>query len=70
MSRSIYRWQVGLKSGDTYRTCYVDQPVKLGNEITLKNSEEPERFWTVLTIGEMVHKDHLNTDGWKVGGLS
>lgn len=70
MSKSIYRWQVELKSGDTVRTCYVDKLVKLGNQITLKDSEEPKRLWTVTWIGEMVHKTHLNTDGWKVGGLS
>ena len=69
MSDSIYRWQVELHSGDSVLVTYVDKLVKIGNEITLKNSEEPSRLWTVTWIGEMVHKSHLNTDGWKVGGL-
>jgi hypothetical protein len=69
MPRSVYRWQVELRSGDSHRYCYVDQPVKVGNEITLKDSEEPERLWEVTWVGGMWHKSHLNTDGWKVGGL-
>jgi hypothetical protein len=69
MARSIYRWQAALVSGDTHRYCWVDEPVKVGNLITLKDSDEPERQWEVTWVGGRWHHSHINTDGWKVGGL-
>jgi hypothetical protein len=50
--------------GATIRTCWVDKHVKLGDKITLKNSEEPERLWSVA----MVFGGRPPERGWHVGG--
>jgi hypothetical protein len=43
--------QVQLRSGSTVRTCWVEDRVRAGNRITLKTSEEPGRFWDVVSVG-------------------
>ena len=52
------------EGGATIRTCWVDKHVKLGDKITLKNSEDPERVWTVA----MVFGGRPPERGWHVGG--
>jgi hypothetical protein len=44
--------QVDLRSGDRYRTCWVEPRVAVGDQITLKNSDEPKLRWDVLRVGE------------------
>jgi hypothetical protein len=44
--------QVDLRSEDRLLTCWVEPRVRVGNTITLKDSDEPSRLWTVLRVGE------------------
>jgi hypothetical protein len=63
--------QVRLESGATRLTCWVDRrkPFRVGNVITLKNSDDSDRLWTVRSIGEPKDTATIRTD-WKVGGIS
>lgn len=65
------RYCVTLQDGTTTRTCWVDKRVAAGNRITLKNSEEPERWWTVTWVSAQARTRHElgNQSGWHVGGL-
>lgn len=62
--------------GVATRTCWVPvrisptQAWKLTPEmiITLKDSEEPERRWTIVTVSDPRDRDDIKSD-WKVGGL-
>lgn len=62
--------QVALADGTGRRTCWVplDRQPKVGNRITLKNSEDPERRWSILSMSEPKDSSDLHTD-WRVGGL-
>jgi len=62
--------QVLLQDGTTQRTCWVDtdKKPKRGNRITLKNSEDPERLWTILHMSDPMDSTNIHTD-WRVGGL-
>jgi hypothetical protein len=64
------RVQVQLESGTTRLTCWVDQrkPFRVGNVITLKNSDDSDRLWTVRSVGEAKDAATIHTD-WKVGGI-
>ncbi len=44
--------QATLRSGDTWRTCWVEDRVHAGDQITLKNSEEPARRWDVMAVSQ------------------
>lgn len=44
--------QVDLRADNRYRTCWVEPRVRVGDRITLKNSEDPKRQWDVLRVGE------------------
>lgn len=70
MTDKLY-YCVTLQAGKTTRTCWVDKRVALGNELTLKDSEEPERWWTVTWVSAQARtKFELgNQSGWHVGGL-
>jgi hypothetical protein len=62
--------QVELRSGVTRRTCWVgtDKKFTVGKRITLKNSEDADRLWSVISISEPRDASDVRTD-WKVGGL-
>jgi len=61
--------QVRLQSGDTVRTCFIDNAkVKTGSKVTLKNSEDPKRRWEVLEVYSEIPADQIHTD-WHAGGL-
>jgi hypothetical protein len=60
--------QVQLQSGTTVRTCWLSPRVRPGDRVTLKNSEDPERWWTVLTVTTPFPADGLHRD-WHAGGL-
>jgi len=32
------------------RTCWIEARVKPGDQVTLKNSEEPARWWDVVRV--------------------
>jgi hypothetical protein len=44
--------QVDLRAGDRLLTCWVEPRVKVGDQITLRNSAEPGLRWDVLRVGE------------------
>jgi hypothetical protein len=44
--------QVDLRSEDRVLTCWVEPRVKVGDVITLKNSQQPGRLWSVTRVGE------------------
>lgn len=43
--------QVKLASGPARLTCWVEPKVKVGQQITLKDSDEPNRWWMILEVG-------------------
>jgi len=43
--------QVDLRSGNRFLTCWVEPRVRVGDQITLKNHEEPGVRWDVLRVG-------------------
>ena len=55
--------QVDLKADNRLLTCWVEDRVKVGNTITLKNHEEPCKLWTVLRVGEPKDRTQINR-GW------
>lgn len=55
--------QAELKSGTAVRTCWLKQGIKVGNEVTLKNSEEPDRRWEITRVGTEVRDlESINRD--------
>lgn len=59
--------QVRLRAGDTERTCWVDRSVRVGQLITLKDSDQPDLLWQVLEVSTGTAPPER---GWKVGGLA
>jgi hypothetical protein len=66
---SDWRYYVKLEDGTTTRHCWVDRPVESGNRVTLKNSDEPDRWWTVVWVGSEKRHKSLLPRPWTVGGL-
>lgn len=60
--------QVKLRDGTTVLTCWVDRVVKVGDRVTLKHSENPDRWWTVVTVSAET-RERPPHQPWKVGGL-
>jgi hypothetical protein len=46
------RWQVRLTQGDSRLTCWVDRPVRVGNQITIKGEDDVTGWWTVESVSE------------------
>jgi len=42
--------------------------IKLGSKVTLKGSEDSERIWEVIQLGDIKELKDIPR-GWKVGGL-
>ena len=40
--------QAELASGETRRICWLEDRYTIGDSVTLKNSDEPDRLWLVL----------------------
>jgi len=59
--------QVVLRSGPAVRTCWVAAGVKAGDEVTLANSEDPARWWTVVRV-EDGRKTAAELAAWSAGG--
>jgi hypothetical protein len=55
--------QVDLRSGDRMLTCWVEPKVRVGDRITLKDTEEPGRGWDVLRVGERRESTDIKR-GW------
>lgn len=64
--------QAKLQSGETHRTCWLDCSKRLiiGTAITLKNSDEPDRWWKITGVGNEVKDSSLINTDWQVGGIS
>lgn len=62
MAKSEKVVQVDLVSGESRRTCWVEPKVRVGTSITLKDSDEPDRFWTVVRVGGEALRSSLKTD--------
>lgn len=43
--------QTRLRSGTAERTCWIEARVKPGDQVTLRNSEDPQRRWDVMFVG-------------------
>lgn len=57
--------QVRLRRGTTEQTCWVDKPVKCGDHVTLRNSDDPTWLWEVTEVYGGTPPER----GWTVGGL-
>jgi hypothetical protein len=42
--------QMQLRSGTAVRTCWLDARVKVRDQVTLRNSEDPARWWDVVRV--------------------
>lgn len=62
-------YSVELRDGNTRMVCWVNKEVRVGNRITLKNSDDPSRWWTVTWISDGHAKSDITAKTWKVGGL-
>lgn len=58
--------QVKLRSGTCERTCWVDRHVKVGDMLTLKNSEDGSVWWKVEDVYDHAVQPER---GWHVGGM-
>jgi hypothetical protein len=55
--------QAELKSGSSVRTCWLRQGVKVGQSVTLKNSEDPGGWWEITRVGTEVRDlESINRD--------
>jgi len=43
--------QADLRAGNRFLTCWVEPRVRVGDQVTLQNSAEPELRWDVLRVG-------------------
>lgn len=60
----MQHFQVQLSSGSTVRTCWLREGVRVGDRVTLKNSEDPDQTWDVTWVGsEGRELDEINR-GW------
>ena len=56
--------QVRLLSGVTHMTAWVEDKIKVGNLITLKDSDNPSRRWEVVSVdSDPVEQSSINR-GW------
>jgi hypothetical protein len=58
--------QVKLTHGTTVLTCWLDKHVKVGDQVTLRNSDAPEWQWDVVAVYERAMRPE---HGWHVGGM-
>jgi hypothetical protein len=55
--------QVDLRSNNVYRTCWVEPRVRVGDQVTLKDSVDPGRRWDVLRVGAVRSSNEIKR-GW------
>jgi hypothetical protein len=46
--------QCKLQSENTYTTAWLENKVKIGNLVTLKDTDEPQRLWKVLSVSKPI----------------
>jgi hypothetical protein len=63
------RWFVMLTDGPTRRHCWVNKHVKVGDKLTLKDSEEPDRMWLVEYVSAQGRFAADIDQSWHVGGM-
>ncbi|MGI5130721.1 hypothetical protein ACQEVB_28215 [Pseudonocardia sp. CA-107938] len=63
MTTTNLRVQVDLRSGDRFRTCWVEPRVKVGDRITLRDSADPHELWDVLRVSAPVDAGSIRR-GW------
>jgi hypothetical protein len=56
--------QVRLRSGSTELTCWVESRVRMGDVITLKNSDSPGVLWSVEWVGSQLRHPLSINRGW------
>jgi hypothetical protein len=60
----MMKQQVELKSGTLTMVTWVEaNKVKVGNVITLKNFDDPDREWRVMSVGEAKDSSEIYR-GW------
>jgi DNA-binding sugar fermentation-stimulating protein len=55
--------QARLESGTSMMTCWLDKTIKPGDEVTLKNSDDPKQWWTVVDTYATQDVSSINR-GW------
>lgn len=65
--------QVRLRSNKLYLTCWVKDAkgrgIEVGNLITLKDYEDPNLMWEIISINEHSFEIGEINRSWHVGGL-
>lgn len=61
---SVRHVQAQLRSGTTVRTCWLPEGIKPGDQVTLKNSEDPSRWWDVTGVGSEPRELSEINRGW------
>ena len=56
--------QVTLRSGETTRVCWLEEGVKTGNRVTLKNAEDSQRLWEVTWVSKTSRQLDEIPRGW------
>lgn len=56
--------QAFLRSGTSVRTCWIRAGIKPGDRVTLKNSEDPARWWDVARVGSQARELEEIPRGW------
>jgi hypothetical protein len=54
--------QVDLRCGDRFRTCWIEPRVRVGDQVTLKNSDDPRQRWDVLRVSEPRRASEIKHD--------
>lgn len=53
--------QYVLRSGTEYITCWLESDrVKMGDLVSLKDTDEPHRFWEVFKVYATVDAERIN----------
>lgn len=62
--------QVSLRDGDSRTVTWLpdDKRLRVGTRVTLKDSEDPSRLWTITGRSEPKDSSQIHRD-WRVGGL-
>ena len=61
--------QCNLQNGNNHITCWLEaNRVKPGYRVTLKNSENPTEWWTVVNVGGLKEQEDIkgshNSEDW------
>jgi hypothetical protein len=56
--------QARLRSGTATLTCWLRQGIRVGDEVTLKNSDDPGRWWRAEWVGTLARELSEINRGW------